>query len=118
MADNPIDDAENKIKINYVKTCDFREVACDGVLGGPTPQGKIWLSFYTERFPIPKVVEHSLVRGEGEGEFSIGGNPVVIESREGVIRNMEFGVYMSLAAAEQLRDWLIQQLPRKIGESK
>jgi hypothetical protein len=101
------------IKINYLKTNDFREVACDGVLGGPTPQGKVWLAFYTERFPIPKIVEHSLLEKGQEGQFSIEGDPVVIDTREGILRNMEFGVYMSFAAAEQLRDWITLQLAKK-----
>jgi hypothetical protein len=118
MADDKVMPNEKNIKINYLKTGDFREIACDGVLGGPTPQGKVWLAFYTERFPMPQVVEHLLVEGLREGELSVGGEPVVIQSREGIIRNVEFGVYMSVTAAEQLRDWLIDQLKNNPGKSK
>jgi hypothetical protein len=118
MADDERPMAAKNIKINYIKSGNFREIACDGVLGGPTPQGKIWFAFYTERFPMPQVVEQLLVEGLREGELSMTGEPVVLQAREGIIRNVEFGVYMNFSAAEQLRDWLIDQLKNNPDKSK
>jgi hypothetical protein len=59
------DDAEaTTVDINYLKSISFREVACDGVLGGPTPHGKLWLAFYTERLPL--LVASRLARSRAE----------------------------------------------------
>jgi hypothetical protein len=46
-----------KIQFHYIKGPDYREAACHGVIGGPTPAGKVWLAFFSERGPIPRVVE-------------------------------------------------------------
>lgn len=108
MSDLDIKSGE-RLKISYIKTSAFREIACDGVLGGPTPQGKVWLSFYTERMPIPKTVEHTLEVNE-EGVARLSEKPTILDSREGIIRNVEFGVFMNRSVAEQLRDWLSRQL--------
>jgi len=45
--------SDRTVDINYIKSADFREVACDGVIGGPTPNQKLWVAFYTERLPCP-----------------------------------------------------------------
>ena len=44
-----------------MKSNAFREVACDGALGGPTSQKKLWIAFYTERLPIPRIAEYNVV---------------------------------------------------------
>ena len=48
------------LDINYLKSPHFREVTSDGIVGGPTPMGKIWLAFFTERFALPRIVRHEL----------------------------------------------------------
>lgn len=107
------EDASSKppstIDVHYLKSEGFREVACDGVMGGPTPHGKLWLSFYSERFPLPRVVRQEVRPVEGD-RFETSGPGSVLESRSGMIRNVEFGVYMSVETATQLRDWLTKQI--------
>jgi hypothetical protein len=99
------------IDVNYLKPPYFREAACDGIFGGPTPQGKIWVGFYTERLPLPRIIRHKIAE-ISEGQFRVDENDagVPIESRSGVIRNMEFGVFLSAETARQLHTWLGEQL--------
>jgi hypothetical protein len=106
------DDSPKTVAINYLKSNDFREIACDGAIGGPTPHGKLWVAFYSERFPLPRIVEHNLIRDEGNpDQVTIDlTSGRVIESRSGIVRHIEFGAYLSLDAAKSLHDWLGKQL--------
>jgi hypothetical protein len=111
------DDAPDPtIDINYLKSGDYREVSCDGAVGGPTPSEKIWIGFYTERLPVARVVRHKLLPIEGTEEFILDPNsePVTIDSRAGVIRNLEFGLYLTQDTAKHLHEWLGKQI--KINE--
>ena len=97
------------VDINYLKATDFREIACDGALGGPTPQGKLWVAFYTERYPLPRIVRHQIIT-KHEDRFELEPDGKAIEGRQGVVRNVEFGVYLSVESATRLRDWLNNQI--------
>lgn len=110
--------AAPSLTVNYLKSTDFREVACDGALGGPTPNGSLWLAFYTERFPLPRLVRHKLKHTAKEGVFTIDAETPVepLEGREGIIRNVEFGVYMSVATAEHLHEWLGRNIAALKGQ--
>ena len=48
------------IRYHYIKSNSFRIVHADGVYGGSTPKGYLHLDFFSERFPIPQLVEHSV----------------------------------------------------------
>jgi hypothetical protein len=105
------EEAGRAIDVNYLKPHYFRESACDGILGGPTPQGKLWIGFYTERLPLPRIIRHKIVETE-KGQFRIDGHDqgLPIESRSGIIRNMEFGAFLSVETAKQLHTWLGDQI--------
>lgn len=94
--------------INYLKANDYREIACDGALGGPTPDGSlIWIALYSERNAFPRIVEVPVVRDGQSQEFTLDeSHPKVIEGRDGLIRNLEVGAYLSIQAAERLHAWL------------
>jgi hypothetical protein len=66
----PTDSPAQSLKINYLKSKAYREAACDGALGGPTPQKKLWIAFYTERFPIPRIAEYNVVPASKAGASS------------------------------------------------
>ena len=109
MADQ---DPGKTIHINYIKSNDYREVACDGALGSSTPAGKLWVAFYTERLPLPRIVRHELQQSAESSELRIDPNSpgVTIDGRVGIVRNVEFGLYMSPEAARKLHEWLGEQL--------
>src|SRR5215470_14835420 len=53
MADQkPQQPQKGRLQFNYIKGPTYREIPCDGVLGGRTPHGLLWMSIYSERTPI------------------------------------------------------------------
>jgi len=116
----PVDSPAQSLEINYLKSNAYREAACDGALGGPTPQKKLWIAFYTERFPIPRIAEYNVVPASKAGSFQLDTStpPTIVEGRKGIIRNIEFGLYLSLEAAEQLHGWLTSQISSMKAEDE
>ena len=105
---NPI---PKTIAVNYLKSSDFREIACDGAIGGMTPQGKLWVAFYAERFPLPRIVEHDVIQGSKPDEITVDmSSGRILESRSGIVRHVEFGVYLTTESAKTLHDWLGKQI--------
>ncbi|TIX25562.1 MAG: hypothetical protein E5V37_26960 [Mesorhizobium sp.] len=106
------------IDVHYLKSSVYREASCDGAVGGQTPANKLWIGFYSERLPIPRVVQHHLRQTGKEGEFEMDREkpPVPIEGRTGILRNLEFGLYLTPEAAANLHQWLGNQLATLKGE--
>ena len=101
------------IDVNYQKSLLFREISSDGVVGGPTPSGQVWLAFYTERFPLPRIIRQNIIPADEPGEFRLSDeHGVPVELKSGIIRNVEIGVYLSVEAATQLRDWLSRNIDK------
>lgn len=90
----------NKISNN------FRQVHVDGAYGGITPPGLINLSFYAERLPIPKSSDYSL-----NEDFSLGEKLKDSEdSKQGVVREYEFGIYCDLKTATDIKNFLAERI--------
>lgn len=94
------------VTFNYIKSQFYRVIHVDGAIGGITPRGLIHCSIYSERAAIPRVAKHPL---NADGSL---GDMEVIESREGVAREMEADLLLDRRAARELRDWLDRQLQR------
>lgn len=86
----------NKISANY------RELHIDGAFGGITTRGYINLSFYAERLPIPKATDFSIT-SEGKMGDKIADSE---DSKQGLLREFEFGVYMDITTAKSLVEFL------------
>lgn len=108
------------IDINYIKSNEYREVACDGAIGSATPTGKLWVAFYTERLPLPRIVRHEMLSSPDSTELRIDPNKpgTPLEGRVGLIRNVEFGLYLSEATASKLHEWLGSQIESMKGSGK
>lgn len=111
MADEPQEvPGSIKFRFHYIKGPHYREFPCHGAIGSLTPQGKLWIALYSERYPLPRVVEYQVpMPAEGQTQIQIherGMTPSHVDSREGVIRHVEASVYLDIEAAERLRDWL------------
>jgi hypothetical protein len=104
-----------RLQFHYIKGPSYHEVACHGAIGGPTPQNKIWMALFSERYPLPRVVEFQ-VASPAEGSSTTvsfderSAMPTHIETRSGIIRHVEFSTYFDLETAERLRDWLNTQI--------
>jgi hypothetical protein len=106
------------IDVSYIKSGNYREAGCDGAVGGPTPNGKVWIGFYTERLPVPRVVRHQLKATDDPEEFQLDTDhaPTPVEGRSGIVRNLEFGLYLTPDTAEELHRWLGRHLKFMKGE--
>jgi hypothetical protein len=105
------------IQFHYIKSPDYREISCHGALGGPTPQKVIWMSLFSERFPIPRVVEYA-INGEPGQEVMVDEanmQPTSIESRAGVIRHVEVSAYLDIETAKRVHKWLGDQITQLEG---
>lgn len=101
MAKKPL-----SIKFNYQKTHEYRNHHVDGAFGGLTPRGYTNMLFYSERNVLPKVVEMEI---DKSGKL---GKTIDIESKEGVIREVETGITIDLGTAISIKDWLIQMIEK------
>jgi hypothetical protein len=101
MADDP-----TTVKFEYLKSNLFRIIHVDGAYGGVTPRLGLFVSFYSERPPIPRVLVHQLKEGGGLGDEIKEKR----ESREGIIREAEVGVLMDADVAKSLVTWLQQKI--------
>ena len=94
------------IKYHYSHTQNYRSYQVDGIFGGITPQGKIYMEIFTERNPVPEVIEHEITR-EGLGT-EIKRHP---EKEPGkVIRQIECGLVIDRGTGEAIREWLKEKL--------
>lgn len=104
-------DAPPVLRFHYIKSSAYRVVHADGVIGGPTPNGHLHASFFSERLPIPTVIDQA-VRDAGGGRGVLG-EETFREGKNGVVREVEVGVAMTLDMAKRLHGWLgrhIEQL--------
>jgi hypothetical protein len=108
-------DAPPMVRFHYIKSNAYRVVHADGIIGGPTPSGLIHASFFSERLPIPTVVDQAVTDiGGGRGVL---GNEIAREGKNGLVREVEVGVAMTLDMAKRLHTWLgknIEQLEAAI----
>lgn len=82
----------------------YRVVPADGVFGGPTPAGKLFMAFYIEHPTVPHVVEYAIQEdGQlGAERERIGGGTIT--------RRAEVAVMMDREAAARFHAWLGRQL--------
>jgi hypothetical protein len=86
------------VVIEYLKSQHFRVVHADGAIGGPTPSGQVHLAVFSERPAIPRRVVAHVTEGGALGD------PIAEETvvRDGMVREIDVDVMMSLSAAEEI----------------
>lgn len=95
---------KSEIEFHYLKTGNYRSYHVDGVIGGITPRGKIYMELFLERAPTPKLTRHEI---ENSG---ILGKEVQRESKTGIIREVETGIILDLQTAELISGWLKEKI--------
>jgi hypothetical protein len=90
----------NKISPN------FRELHVDGAYGGITPRGFLNLNFYAERRPIPKSSDFKIISESKVGDKIRDSD----DSKTGILREYEFGIYMDVRTAKQLVKFLTSRI--------
>ena len=94
---------EPRVRFHYLKSTQFRVIHADGAIGGITPTGKIHVSFYSERSPIPRETVQKINPEDGSLGDIIHEETVI---REGIIREMDFDVLMDIQTAKNVCKWL------------
>ncbi len=95
----------NELTFHYIKDNDFRTVLSTGAIGGVTVNRLININFYSSRWPIPKSTTFNILDNN-----SLSESPIDQDSKEGVIREVHFGIYMDVQATKDLIDFLHQQI--------
>ncbi len=96
------------VEFNYQKSPSYRSVHVDGAIASNTTRGLLTISFYNERPVIPRRVRQPIT-GETNGTFTLG-DEEVLESLDGILRQLEFTMFMDWEVARQLRDVLNRML--------
>jgi len=102
-------DKPEKIRFDYLKSNQHREIFVEGVHGGLTTKARIQMSLFCERQPIPRQIVHKF-----DG-LKLG--PEILSerlSRDAIIRSVDATLIMDIETAEVMYNWL----GRKIKEGK
>jgi hypothetical protein len=97
---------QKTVRFHYRKAAFYRVMHIDGVVGGITPHGDLFLSLFNERLPLPDSVEQEIFP---DGKLG----PVVrseTKSHGGIVREMETGIIIDQNTARALVDFLSDQL--------
>lgn len=89
------------LKINYIKTNNYRSYYVDGAHGGLTPKLKLYMDLFIDRNITPRIIEHKI---DGNGNLQNEGR--IIEAKEGTAREIECGLVMDMDTARSIYEWL------------
>lgn len=98
---------DQELEFHFEQTPYYRTIHADGFWGGPTGNGLIYMSAYSERKPIPTKLVHKI---DLEGNRMSLGGETARETQQGVIREIEIGIYMNVQTAVSLRNWLSEKI--------
>jgi hypothetical protein len=92
------------IKFDYIKSNYFRVITADGANASLAQKGKIFLSLFNERVPIPRQVTYETLPNQALGKA------IESISREGLVREVEVGLLVDINVALAIRDVLTQAI--------
>jgi len=93
-----------QLDIHYVKTSNYRTFYIDGLFGGLTPNGKIYMETFLQRQPTPQLIQHAI------NEDGTLGKELKRIGKEGFIREIEAGMVFDLQTAKIMIEWLQSQV--------
>lgn len=93
------------LKFIYSKTPSYRTYNVDGVFGGLNKKNRIFLEVFSEKQPIPESVTHEI-----SNEGIIGKEITKTYSKATILREIEAGIYMDIATAKVIADWLYSKI--------
>ena len=96
----------SSLSFYYIKSNFFRVLHVDGLIGGPTPSGLIFVSLYNERAAIPQITTHDITEGGQIGTEHLDERV----SKKGVVREVEVGLVMSVETASSVVAWLQEKI--------
>jgi hypothetical protein len=100
--------APAEVTTHYIKNNDFRTILSTGSWGGITVQGLININFCTDRITIP--TKAVFVVPEGVGRQSLKEKIEEREQRDGIIKEVHFGILMDIPTAESHIKWIQEKI--------
>ena len=100
---------KKQITFNYIKADNFHSMLATGVIGGITLNSLVDMNFFTDRVTIPQKISFAINNGQIAKEMNR-------ESKDGSVREVQFGVLMDVNTAKGLVTWLNERI--KIIESE
>lgn len=97
---------KKSIVIHNIKNPGFRQIHVDGAHGGITPNGLFNLNFFSQRGVIPKGTEFAINEKGDVGEALKN----LKDTKSGIIREFEFGIYMDINACKNLVNFLLKKM--------
>ncbi len=88
------------VTFHYVKSSFFRVIHADGIIGCVTPRSLIHYAIFSERQAIPQTITQNI------SQDGVVGEAVARTGKEGIVREMEADVMMSLEMAKSFHQWL------------
>jgi hypothetical protein len=86
--------------IHYIKTASYRTHHADGIFGGLTASGKIYVEFFVQRPVTPQVIRQAITP---DGML---GQEIAREGKTGIVREIEVGIVMDIPVAVTFKEWL------------
>ena len=99
------------IEIHQIKTAGYSTYHADGAIGGMTPTGMVYLSFYLDRSAIPQKITYEV---KADGSF---GDVKEVEGKRGIIREVQCGIVMNLAVAEDMLTFM-EKVVKQLKQTK
>lgn len=96
-------DKPQKIKFRFEKDDDYRIIPVNGVWGGTTPRGDIFVELFHESLPLPKEVTHAM---SPDGRL---GQEIERKPADPVHRTVFVGMALTAEHAESIGIWLQQK---------
>lgn len=96
----------NKMTVNYLKIKNYRTYHVDGIFGGLTPTGNLYIELFVQRSVTPQTAEHEITKDGILGKEI----PGTRTGKKGLIREIESGLVMNIEVAKILRNWIDDKL--------
>jgi hypothetical protein len=98
------ENTESALVFHYIKSNSHRSVHVDGALASLSASGGLHVALFNERMPIP---QQTVVGFVGDKQFDL---PDRMVSRQGVVREVDVSLYLSLPVAKELMSLLGRQI--------
>jgi hypothetical protein len=106
--------ASGEIEFHFEKSRYFRVIHADGAFGGVAPGNRnIHLAIFSERSPLPRTITHRVADG-------LLGEEIIErrETKQGIFREVEADLVMTVEVAVAIRDWLDQRINESLQASQ
>lgn len=100
------------VDVHYIKTHSYRTYFADGVFGGLTPTGKLYMEFFLHRSVTPQIIKYKT-----SPEGFISKEEVERIGKSGIVRQIEAGIEMDIHTAKVVREWLDSKISESEGQS-